>query len=130
MTPWCITGTYEGLFYTLRLRSYGERVHAEVRLRSTRPVLIAYLAATSLEVILPPVRSSDVLCAASDALAILGTPVDNWRLFIATHERGAGFIATRWYEAGRVSLNTVDLAARLHVHDERVSHVKQDDDRQ
>lgn len=117
MTQLRITGAYEGLCYTLRLRSYGDRVHAEVRLRSTRPVLLAHNAATSLEVTLPPVRSRDVLCTTSDALATLGTPIDDWRLFVATHERGAGFIATRWYEADHLSLNTLDLAARLHLHD-------------
>lgn len=111
-----ITGEYQGLSYTLRLRPYGDRVHAEVRLRSTQPVLIAHNAATSLDVILPPVRSSDVLRTTNDALATLGTPIDDWCFFIATHERGAGFVATRWYEARHVSLNTLDLAARLHVH--------------
>lgn len=116
MTQLRITGAYEGLSYTLRLRPYGDRVHAEVRLRSTRPVLLAHNAATSLEVIVPPVRSSDVLRTTSDALATLGTPIDEWRVCIATHECGAGFIATRWYEA-RVSLNTLDLAARLFLHD-------------
>ena len=117
MTQLCITGAYEGLSYTLRLRPYGDRMHAEVRLRSTRPVLLAHNAATSLEVIVPPVRSRDVLCMTNDALATLGTPIDDWRLFIAAHERGAGFIATRWYEAPRAPLNTMDLATRLHVHD-------------
>lgn len=117
MTHLCITGAYEGLSYTLRLRPYGERVHAEVRLRSTRPMLLAHNTATSLEVIVPPVRSRDVLCMTNDALATLGTPLDEWRLFIATHSCGAGFIAARWYEAPRVPLNTLDLATRLHVRD-------------
>lgn len=103
-------GTYDGITYHLALREYdGDRVHARVRLRSTRGVLLAAAHEGSLDVIIPPVRATDALRDTEHALAQIGTPIGEWHLFLAAHEQRVGLIADRWYHRAQ-PLATVEIA--------------------
>lgn len=107
MTRLTYEGSYDGISYHLGITEHEDRVHARVRLRSTRGVLLATARDGTLDAIIPPLRTTDVLRTTEAALAQIGTPVGEWRLFLVAHDRGVGLIADRWY---RRTESTAEIA--------------------
>jgi hypothetical protein len=94
---------YQECVYSVCVRQYEERAHLRVQVRATTTTLVAFHDGQRLEILLPGVRSTDLLAHASRRIDHVATPLTDWRTFLAVHAGRAGFIADRWYAAPRVS---------------------------